>query len=60
MEQSEVLQINKDTLIKLQSRLGQNGIYDELFKAHEGKLFYVRTIDKHVVDNQNSHSLKQA
>ena len=40
-----MIMINEKALMKLQSTLAQNGLYDKLFKLHEGKTFYLSAIN---------------
>ena len=50
LKQDELISINQKSLIKLQSILGRHGLYDEYFKAHKGKSFYLRAISDFVTN----------
>ena len=46
-----MININEKTLMKLQQRLGRHGLYDEMFKAHKGKHFYLPVVNDFVMGN---------
>lgn len=47
-QQRELIQVNQQMLMDLQNRLGSKGFYDELFKSHAGKSFYLRSVNDYI------------
>lgn len=48
--QFDLVKINHDLLLSVQTILGQLGSYDKFFESHQGKQFYIKSINDYVVD----------
>ena len=56
--QKELIDVNQGLLMNLQSMLAQSGAYDEYFKSHEGKSFYIQSLNE-IASKANERNKKK-
>ena len=59
-DQGELVSLNTDLLMQLQSNLASYGVYDEFFRSHEGEHFYVKPLIDFMVRGQMPSDIKRS